>query len=60
VLRLRGDLLLEHHPERREEAEQNLRSALESAVRRSGVMMEKRARESLDRAGLKHEADPVH
>lgn len=60
VLRLRGDLLLEHYPDRREEAEQNLKSALQSAVGRRGVIMEKRARESLDRAGLKHDADPVH
>ena len=59
VLRQRGELLLEHYPERREEAERNLRSALETAVLRGGVIMEERARESLDRAGKPHKAGSI-
>ncbi|HYN98959.1 MAG TPA: AAA family ATPase, partial [Actinomycetota bacterium] len=60
IRRLRGELLLEAFPERRTEAEQELKAALEVAIRQSARILEKRARQSLGRAGVPVEAGQVH
>ena len=57
--RLRGELLLASSPERREEAEEDLRTALRVAIGQGAVSLESRARESLERAGVAYAGDPV-
>ncbi len=52
IRRMRGEILLEHYPQRRSEGEQDLRLALKTAADRKSVIPEQRARDSLRRAGL--------
>ncbi|HEX2150021.1 MAG TPA: hypothetical protein VHI31_07630, partial [Actinomycetota bacterium] len=59
IRRLRGELLLEAFPERRAEAEQELKAALEVAIRQRARILQERARDSLGRAGVPVDAGQV-